>query len=358
MTAHKEVTIYGGGMSGLVAAINLAREGHQVVVHDREPDFGGDSLYNPSTHTTPIDLKRISDYIGIDVSSVFHSLIDCPIYIHDTKVQMPTYGWYSVERGKRPTSLDSLLYREALDVGVRFRFNSALKKEDVKCLQPDTIIACGLTPGAFEMLSIPYLRWYGWISRGEIGFSNRSWVWVDESVTEYGYLSSANNYYFDLLFSIRPVGKETLEKYKAFMKRVRGIEHEEWRYASGAVPIATPKNPRLTQNGLILCGTLAGYMDPMFWFGIVGALVSGKVSALAVTDRQKAEQELMRFNRLFSRAYFIKNKIWYRFLRPHVRFLEDGVKLIGVQNTEKILGRLMNKNRAYCIPGYAHLGCN
>jgi hypothetical protein len=34
------------------------------------------------------------------------------------------------------------------------------------------------------------------------------------------------------------------------------------------------------------------------------------------------------------------------------------VKLIGVQNTEKILGRLMNKNRAYCIPGYAHLGCN
>ena len=50
-----DVTIYGCGMSGLVAAINLARQGIHVTVHDREPGYGGSRLFNPSTHATPLD---------------------------------------------------------------------------------------------------------------------------------------------------------------------------------------------------------------------------------------------------------------------------------------------------------------
>ena len=42
MDKRKEITIYGCGMSGLVAAINLAREGHAVVVRDKESGSGGD----------------------------------------------------------------------------------------------------------------------------------------------------------------------------------------------------------------------------------------------------------------------------------------------------------------------------
>jgi hypothetical protein len=41
-------------MSGRIAAINLAREGCAVTVHDREPGYGGSKLYNPSTHVTPL----------------------------------------------------------------------------------------------------------------------------------------------------------------------------------------------------------------------------------------------------------------------------------------------------------------
>ncbi|MDD5711994.1 MAG: hypothetical protein PHY31_04450, partial [Smithellaceae bacterium] len=229
-------------------------------------------------------------------------------------------------------------------------------KEDLGKLPAGTIVACGLMPEVYEMLDIPYLRWYGWISRGEIGFSNYSCIWLDESISEYGYLSSTNNYYFDLLFSIRPVSREALTKYEDFMKRNEGIEHENWRYVSGAVPVGSARNPRLTQKGLILCGTIAGYMDPMFWFGILGALISGKVSALAVYDPVRAERELKRFNRFFSTAYFIKNSIWYRFLRPHVGFLEGSVNLIGTQNVEKIAGWVVKKDRRFSIPGFAHLG--
>jgi len=49
-----EVTIYGAGMSGRIAAINLAREGCAVKVHDREPGYDSSKLYNPSTHLTPL----------------------------------------------------------------------------------------------------------------------------------------------------------------------------------------------------------------------------------------------------------------------------------------------------------------
>ena len=40
-------------MPVLIAALTLAREGCAITVHDREPGYGGSSLYNPSTHVTP-----------------------------------------------------------------------------------------------------------------------------------------------------------------------------------------------------------------------------------------------------------------------------------------------------------------
>ena len=87
MTRRKHVTIYGAGMSGLVAAINLAREGYEVTVHDREKAYGGDPRYNPSRHTMPILPKKMSEYIGIDITSAFKPMAVCPTYFHEIKVE-------------------------------------------------------------------------------------------------------------------------------------------------------------------------------------------------------------------------------------------------------------------------------
>lgn len=349
----KTIDIYGAGMAGLIAAINLARDGYEVVVHDREKGYGGDPQYNPSTHTTPMDVKKCSEYIGIDISPAFHPLIRCPFYFHDTRIEAPVDGVYTVERGDRPTSLDTLLYKECIELGVQFSWEDPLRKEDLGKLPKNTIVACGLTPSAYEMLDLPYLRWYGWISRGEIGFSGVSWIWLDEGNTEYGYLSSVNNYYFNLLFSIRHVGKESLEKYKSFMIRNEGVEHEEWIYTGGAVPIARPDNPRLFQGDLILCGTISGAMDPMMWFGILGATVTGKVAALAVTDRERAVADFRRFTRAFKPAFFLKNQIHYR-MRPHVGLMERGINMIGPRRVSA-LAALPNRlpRLPGSVPGFA-----
>ncbi len=358
MSQNRDIRIYGAGMSGLVAAINLAREGHTVVVHDREQGFGGDALYNPSTHTTPLDVERTSKYIGIDIAPAFHPLVDCPFYFHDTRVSAPVSGLYTVERGNRPTSLDSLLYAEALKLGVQFEFGSPLKREDLPKLPPSTIIACGLTVDVYRLLEIPYLTWYGWISRGEIGFSGHSWIWMDESISEYGYLSSVNNYYFNLLFSIRPVTEKHLDTYRRFMVRNEGLEHDTWHRASGCVPIARPDNPRLKHKDLIMCGTISGFMDPMAWFGIAGALTSGRIAALAVSDPLRAEQEFRRFSRYFRTAFFIKNRLWYT-LRPHVGLLEKAVRLAGEERLARLAARYVRADAhiPFAIPCYANLGC-
>ncbi len=361
MATQNGITIYGAGMSGLIAAIDLARHGYEVTVHDREKGYGGDGRYNPSTHTTPIDIGKTSEYVGIDLAPVFHPLLECPFYFHESTFNPPLHllDLYTVERGNRPTSLDTLLYREAQEAGVRFEFDSPLKKEDISGLPENTIIACGLTPSAYEMLDIPYLRWYGWCSRGEIGFSNRSWIWIDETITEYGYLSSCNNYYFDFLFSIRHIDRAALEKYVEFMVRHQGVEHDgDWEYISGAVPIAAPDNPHIFHNGLILCGTMSGAMDPMMWFGILGALMSGKIAAMAVYDRARAEEDFRRFTRRFVPFFWFKNTLWYKLLRPHVFLFDYGIRILGQQRAEKLAAELFSRDMVkMAVPGYTKLGC-
>ncbi|MCL6508063.1 MAG: NAD(P)-binding protein, partial [Bryobacteraceae bacterium] len=132
--AAGEVLIVGAGMSGMVAAINLAREGHRVLVREAEESYGGARIYNPSTHVTPIDPIKTSEYIGIDVSPVFHKVIKCPAFFHQTEIQFPVYSVYGVERGDRPGSLDTLLYGECLNAGVEFEFGRALGREDLDSL--------------------------------------------------------------------------------------------------------------------------------------------------------------------------------------------------------------------------------
>ncbi len=347
-------------MSGLVAAVNLAREGRAVTVHDRESKYGGSQLYNPSTHVTPIDPEKTSEYIGIDVTGVFHPVArPIPFYFHDTRVDVPNPGFYAVERGDRPTSLDTLLYGECQRLGVSFEFGSTLEKKDLDNLPPNTIIACGLTPSAYEMLDLPYLRWYGWISRGSSGVSDYAWIWWDECITEYGYFSSVNDYYFDLLFSTREVDRRCLARYNSFMVRNEGIEHDNWRYVSGVVPLKSPGNPRLFWNDAILCGTMTGTMDPWFWFGISGALLTGRIAAMAVSDRDAALREFERFNRKFRYFYMIKNKIWYPFLRPNVRLVERLVNSFGVERSNRMYEFMVKrvlegKLKMELVPGFGY----
>ena len=169
--------------------------------------------------------------------------------------------------------------------------------------------------------------------------------------------STCNNYYFDLLVSIRHIDRACLDRYQDFMVRREGVEHDNWKYVSGAVPLARPENPRLFHNGFIMCGTISGAMDPFFWFGILGALISGKTAAMAIYDRVQAVEDFERFNRGFRQGIFFKNNIWYR-MRPHVGFMEWQIKLLGPERVSKMLEIAIKRGSKYPfnIPGFSTLG--
>ena len=68
---RKDILVVGAGPAGLVAAINLNREGFNVILHERQDRIGGEPGFHPSVHGTPVDMPGLWDYIGIDLSEFF-----------------------------------------------------------------------------------------------------------------------------------------------------------------------------------------------------------------------------------------------------------------------------------------------
>jgi flavin-dependent dehydrogenase len=101
-------------------------------------------------------------------------------------------------------------------------------------------------------------------------------------------------------------------------------------------------------------------MDPLLGFGISGALVTGKVAALAIKDRDAAESEFRRFNRHFKASYYAKRLLWSRFIRPNVGAIALAINLFGVKRAER-LGNYFAAGHLHvrgAIPGFGPISCS
>ncbi|MFH1149355.1 MAG: NAD(P)-binding protein [Actinomycetota bacterium] len=305
-----ESIVVGAGLSGLVAAINLAREGRDVLVLERESRVGGSPLYHPSPEGTPVDPAALEAFIGIDISPALHhfegrAVVSGEVIPTDSEAIRSRL----IERGPRSTSLDSLLYSIAVDEGVKFEFGHAIwSNDDVAKLPPDSIIATGLYFEGFDATRVPYLTSFHFVSRQTIADESSSHVTIyhDRFTSDYAYTTSLNGILFAHVFQRRPIGKQTLEAFEEAVFIAEGYEYKAWEHFTFPVPAASIRNPRLFAGDKILAGTLAGYMESYMFFGMLGALVSGKIAAMAVSDKARACEEFRLATRSFAGAYLVK----------------------------------------------------
>ena len=142
--SSQPVHIMGAGLSGLAAAIVLAKAGREVHVHDVREDsgarFDGDfqALENWSMDDDFFD--QLVEW-GLDASSFKATTFSTVDLIHpdDVITQAKTSGiaYRIVERGTSSHTIDQGFKRQAEEAGATLHYKSRVSEEDC------TIIACG-----------------------------------------------------------------------------------------------------------------------------------------------------------------------------------------------------------------------
>ncbi len=331
----KKVTIVGAGLAGLTAAVILAREGHEVTVLEQEKAVGGASLHASEVaghevcvaDMTPLDPDAMGRYLGFGLTVEegsdplpFYNPLPClrfHLFGRTKELALPgDVHMKMVERGARPSSIDMYLYRLAADSGVEFSFGSPVRtRKEFGDLPPGTIVATGMFREAFEALGIPYTKAYGHFASGPAPEDRSPFcvAYYDEHTRDYAYYATANGVGAAVLFQRgKPLTAAALDWFPRQLFADEGIEFSDWHTIENLVgtPTGSFSNPRLFSGPLVLAGTLAGMQDPSMVLGVHGALVSGRIAAMAVTDREGAMREFHRMNRWWRLAYLTRRLLW------------------------------------------------
>ncbi|KYK33169.1 MAG: hypothetical protein AYK22_01275 [Thermoplasmatales archaeon SG8-52-3] len=310
---EKFINIYGAGLSGLTAAINLARKGYNVTVFEKEKRIGGLEKCNPSVHMTPIHFKKMKEYIGFDVEPCFSELKKFKAYIYSKIVQFDPKYLYLTERGPNKTSLDYYLFKIAKREGVNFEFSYQLNPNIIKSIPDNSIIATGNPSGLSKHLKlrhIPFIHYDSCIKKGNK--ENFCLAYFDSYIGGYGYAYIAakeNLVSAEIDFFLNQPYERYFKKFKKKLKETQNLEFNKWFIINDNIPEKICLLKKIHGKTFVLAGALSGFHDPFFGFGVNSALISGKIAAMTIVSKKRGMQEFKRFTRDLSRM-FILSKIY------------------------------------------------
>lgn len=308
--AKKKAVVVGAGLAGLSAAVSASRLGYEVHCINMFSREGGVPQSYPTVDASPFDPALMSRWLGVPIGEPYVGAGDeFRAYVFGKRFDLDPapMGLHLVERGTRSTAIDNYLYNIAVDMGVTFDFSSPiLGKKDLAELPPNTIIATGPYTEMFSLLNIPYEMAYGYVARGvykENGERSDKRICIayfDSYTKDYAYIASANGVFFGLLFSRAPVGEREMGIWEEQLKEQEGLEFNFKDLQHGPFRSRYPNSPTLFSGDKIMAGTIAGAQDPGTYFGVHGAMVSGKIAAIALEDKGVAQEMFDITNRSFN----------------------------------------------------------
>ena len=277
----KNIKILGGGLSGLTAAINLAKAGYNVDVFEKRSDCGkrfhGD-LEGIENWSSTVD--AMDEASSMNIKTNFECNPFKTVGISDgneiVKMTLKKPLFYIVKRGTVENSLDQGLKNQTLDLGVNIHFNSKASKEnmDIISIGPSENKYIGIVKGIrFETetddIAIALLN-----KEASTG-GGYSYLLISNG---YGCICSVNIY-----VSGSGANKYFKKTYDIFTRLVDiDIKNEKNVGGIGCFLL----NPRYVENGKIYTGEAAGYQDLLWGFGMRYAMISGYLAALSIIENK------------------------------------------------------------------------
>ena len=245
---------------------------------------------------TPLHLKKIKEYIGIDVECCFTELNKFKAYIYSEIVNFNTKHIYVTERGPRKTSLDYYLYKIALEEGVNFEFSHPLNSENIAKLTNNSIISIGSFSPTIKHLKIPYIPFRHFDSYMITENNNNSCLaYFNNYLDGYGYISQKNRLISASATFRLDKTKENFAIFQNQLKQTEGLEFKKWNMFIAYFPEKIYLTRKFSGKTIILAGSVSGFFDPFFSFGVNSALVSGKIAATTIISKKTGLKEFRRF---------------------------------------------------------------
>jgi len=241
---------------------------------------------------------------------------------------------------------------------VTFEWGNPIRSQkDLVQYPPNTIVATGPYIEAFEALNIPYQIAGGYVMSApykpwgkEKSFARHCAVYFDYYTKDYCYLPTANGICAGLFFARRPVGERERVVWERQLMETEGMEFKTWWSEQGYFASRYPNQPKLFAGNKILAGTLAGAQDPGTYFGCHGAMVSGKIAAIALEDKATAQEMFDYCNRSFN-FMWVQRRVAINYQPDFIRAAALKVGLARVAESPA-LGRLILGGMTKMIPGY------
>jgi flavin-dependent dehydrogenase len=278
----RTIRIAGAGIAGLNAAIELARSGFSVEVHERKKRIGpsaGAHMEALRNYLGFDALDELQSY-GVNVSPALKTTHLVRMAPNATSV-LKGLSYYLMYRGSQDYSAENQLYRQALDLGVAVRFKSPVTEERVD------IVATGAPADGVNMIAAGYQ----FTKEGANLPDDTVYALFDNRYAPHGYFVvvpgiEENSMYsaswtelrFDEIFRMVAAARKVPRISEAIgTARITGRIVGKAHYAPDPIENAV-------KNGRLYIGEAAGFQDATSAFGFRYACITGRLAAQSIAE--------------------------------------------------------------------------
>ena len=301
-----KIDVVGAGPAGLVAAVNLAKAGFAVTLHESAPRVGhrfhGD-FQGIENWTTEDDVRKFLKRINVEINFRFEPYSGGIFYSptlkrREIRTREPLF--YLVERGGYDGCLDFGLLRQAEEVGVNVVLNSRSWNVD-----HGGVIAVG--PRGADVIAKGIVF--------ETDAEDEAYAIVDDRLAPKGYAYLLVNQGRATLATViyrdfrneKIYFQRALETFQKLLPMAMRNAREFGGYGNFFL------RPSAIQGKKIYLGESAGFQDALFGFGMRYAMMSGFLAAQSIVNGVSYD-DLWKGNLLPLLRTFASNRMIYEFL--------------------------------------------